>query len=66
MWKEVEMSGDCWKADDSVFVSILYTHVITVSSASTTDRPKLLAIVILSHCCPFGTVFALILFKLNI
>jgi len=45
------MSGDLWKAKDSVLFFI-YTPVIAVSlaskQASTTNKPKLLAIVILS------------------
>jgi len=61
--KKVETSGDDWMTEESVLFFI-YTPVITtslVSKPSTTNRPILLAIVILFHCYPFGAVFALIL-----
>ena len=34
MWKEVEMSGGRWKAEDSVLFSIYTPPVISVSLAS--------------------------------
>jgi len=37
VWKEVDMSGDCWKAEDSVLFSI-YTPVIAISLASKYDE----------------------------
>ena len=37
VWKKVEMSGDCRKAEDSVLFSI-YTPAITVSLTSKYDQ----------------------------
>ena len=51
----MEMSGDDWMTEESVLFFI-YTPVITtslVSKPSTTNRPILLAIVILFHYYPF-------------
>jgi len=62
---EVEMCGDGWKTEDGVLLFI-YTSVITVSLASNSST-KILQVAryhyLLSHCCSFGAVFALILFR---
>ena len=42
-WKKVHMSGDRWRAQDSI-IFFMYAPVIMVSLASKKNRPKLLAI----------------------
>ena len=42
-WKKVDMSGDRWKAEDSVMFFI-YTSVFIVTLVSKKNRPKLLAV----------------------
>ena len=70
VWMEVETCGDCWTVEESVFIFI-YIPVISfslVSKLSTQNRPTYLARYHYSssHCCPFGAVFALILFRFNL
>jgi len=64
----VEMCGDGWKTENGVLLFI-YTSVITVSLASNSST-KILQVAryhyLLSHCCSFGAVFALILFRVSI
>jgi len=58
-WKKADMSGDCWKAEDSVMYFI-YAPVITVSLVGNGNRPKLLAIL---PQLPFRAVFSFIAIK---
>ena len=66
VWIEVETCCDCWMTEESIWIFI-YKLVITISLASkpsTTNRPIFLAFVIPSPTvAPFGTVFAVILFR---
>jgi len=63
-----ETCGDCWMAEESVLIFIiLYTPVIPISLASkpsTTNKPILLAIVILSPTVALSVPY-LLLFSLN-
>ena len=62
MWKEVETSGDHWKAEETVLFFI-YTPVIPIglaSKPSTTNRPILLAIVILSPTVALSVPYLLL------
>ena len=56
VWKKVDMSGDRWKAEDSVMFFI-YTPIFTVSLAGKKSNPKLLAIYPLR--CPSVLYFLL-------
>jgi len=61
----VDMSGDLWKTEDSVLFFMYTVYFCRYRQfsrqVSTTNKPKMLAIVILSFCCPFDAVFSLIL-----
>ena len=49
---EAETCGDCWTVGGSILIFIYYTPVISISSESkpsTTNRPILLAIIILDN-----------------
>ena len=61
MWKEVDTSGDRWKGEDNVLFSIFSCHYRQFSKqASTTNRPRLLAIVILSPSVALSVPYSLL------
>jgi len=66
VWKGVEMCGDCWMTEESVLIFI-YRPVVFLSLASkpsTTNRPILLAIIILSPTVALSVLY-LFLFCLS-